>query len=71
MDGIGGTIKNQVFREVKSGRIVVESPHDFSVYANRIVEAIATIYLPNEEVYVEPIDIEEALYIKGTFEVRN
>ena len=66
MDGIGGTIKNQVFREVKSGRIVVESPHDFSVYANRIVEAIAT----NEEVYVWPIDIEEALYIKGTFEVR-
>ena len=46
MDGIGGTIKKQVFHEVKSGRIV-ESPHDFSVYANRIVEAIAIIYLPN------------------------
>lgn len=46
MDGIGGTIKKQVVHEVKSGRIV-ESAHDFSVYAKRIVETIAIIYLPN------------------------
>lgn len=66
MDGIGGSIKNQVFREVKSGRIVVESLHDFSLLAKCIVEETVTIYLPKEEVFVEPTDTEEAPYIKGT-----
>lgn len=30
MDGVGGTIKNCVFREVKSGRLTIESPEEFA-----------------------------------------
>ena len=45
----------------------MESPHDYFVHANGIAEAMN--YLPNEEAYVQPTDIEEALYIKGNLEV--
>ena len=30
VDGVGGTIKNQVFQEVKSGRLTVSTPKEFS-----------------------------------------
>ena len=56
--------KNQDFREVKSGRIrqncCREYPHDFSIHANRIVPSITMLYMPKDEVFVEPTDVEEA-----------
>ena len=30
VDGVGGTIKNQVFQEVKSSRLTVSTPKEFS-----------------------------------------
>ena len=30
VDGVGGTIKKQVFQEVKSGRLTVSTPKEFS-----------------------------------------
>ena len=35
MDGIVGTIKNAVFRQVKSGRVVTNSAEEFSVVTER------------------------------------
>jgi len=69
MDGIGGTIKNKVFKEVKSGRIVVESAEDFSKHANRLCESVTTLYLPKSEVFEEPADLAEAPYVNGTLTV--
>ena len=69
MDGIGGTVKNQVFREAISGRSFVESVHHFSLHAYRIMETFATINLLNEQVHVEPTDTDEPPYIKGTLKV--
>ena len=36
MDGIGGTVKNTVFRKVLSGEVVIGSPEEFAQYANQI-----------------------------------
>ena len=69
MDGIGGTIKNKVFQEVKSGRIVVTSPEDFARHAGKLVKSVTTLYLPSKDIMPEPASIETAPYIKGTLEV--
>ena len=37
MDGVGGTIKNVVFRKVKSGQTVVYTPEDFAKVAGNFV----------------------------------
>ena len=36
MVGIGGTVKNTVFRKVLSGEVVIGSPEGFAQYANQI-----------------------------------
>lgn len=69
MDGIGGTLKNKVFQEVKSGRIVVTTPKDFSIQASKLVESVTTLYLPMKDIMPEPSSVEDAPYIKGTLNV--
>ena len=54
MDGVGGTIKSKVFREVKSGRPTITSPKEFSNAAERLVSKIVSIYLPTNEMIEEP-----------------
>ena len=43
MDGVGGTIKNLVFRAVKSGKVSVRDPEEFVKAANDIVPSIRSI----------------------------
>ena len=43
MDGIGGTIKNVVFRQVKSA-VIINSSEEFSVAANKFEPSIATLF---------------------------
>lgn len=69
MDGIGGTLKNKVFQEVKSGRIVVKNPKDFSLYASRLLESITTMYLAMEDVVEEPAAVKDSPNINGTLKV--
>ena len=58
MDSVEGTIKNQVYKEVKSGRFVMDTPQEFKMAPQRLVPAITTIYLPESEMLQEPIEIE-------------
>ena len=44
MDGIGGTIKNMVFRQVKAGKIIINSAEDFYNAANQFCASIATLF---------------------------
>ena len=69
MDGVGGTIKNVVFRKVKSGQTVVYTPEDFAKVAGNFVPSIATVYLPKEAEIVEPKDMDNAPPIKDTLQV--
>ena len=49
MDGVGGTIKNVIFRKVKSGQIVVHAPKEFSDAAMKFVPSIFKVYLPRSD----------------------
>ena len=35
MDGIGGTLKNSVYRDVMSGKCVLDTPKQFAEYAEK------------------------------------
>ena len=58
MDGIGGTVKNLVFRHVKSGKVVINTPKEFAHYADKVCEGVNPLYLPKEETLYEPSDTE-------------
>ena len=65
MDGIGGTIKNVVFRHVKSERIIVNSAKEFSEAANQFCLSITTLFQRSDVILSEPKDVEEAPIIPG------
>lgn len=67
MDGIGGTIKNQVYQNVKSGKIVIHTPKEFSDAAKSLIPSITTAYLPEDEIPSEPE--RESPPIPGTLQV--
>ena len=69
MDGVGGTLKNKVFRDVKSGKIQITSAESFANYAEATIDGIKSLYLPEDEVFDEPSDNEDAPKIPGTLEV--
>ena len=53
MDGIGGTIKNCVYRDVMSGKCVIDTPKQFAEHAEKVAKGITSLY-----VLVDPDDIE-------------
>ena len=67
MDDVGETIKNVIFRKVKSGQIVVHKPKEFSDAAIKFVSSISTVYLPKSDEIVEPESIHQASSIPKTF----
>ena len=69
MDGVGGTLKNVVFRKVKSGQTVIYNPQDFVEASRQFVPSITTEFLPKEEEIVEPDDIEDAPSIVDTLQI--
>lgn len=46
IDGTGGTIENYVFQEIKSDRLSVRTPKEFSDAAQKLVPYITLVYLP-------------------------
>ena len=70
MDDVGGTIKNVIFRKVKSGQIVVHTPKEFSDAAMRFLPSIITVYVPKSDVIVEPESIHQASSIPETLSIR-
>ena len=69
MDDVGGTIKNVIFRKVKSGQIVVHTPKEFSDAAMRFLPSIITVYVPKSDVTVEPESIHQASSIPETLSI--
>ena len=60
MDAIGGTVKNVIFRKVKSGQLVVCSPLAFSEAVTNFFSSIHFVYLPENKNIIEPEDIIKA-----------
>ena len=69
MDDVGGTIKNVIFRKVKSGQIVVHTPKEFSDAAMKFVSSIITVSLPKSDEIVEPESIHQAQSIPETLSI--
>ena len=70
MDGIGGTVRNAIFRKVNSGQLVVYFPLEFSEAVTKFVPLIPSAYLPENENIVEPEDISNARKINQTLKIR-
>ena len=69
MDYIGGTIKNVIFRKVKSRQIVIHTLKEFSDAAMKFVPSIITVYLPISDEIVEPESINQSLSIPKTLSI--
>ena len=60
MDGIGGCVKNVVYRAVMAGCEVIETPQKFAKCVDRLVKGVHGVYQPIEEMLEEPEYIKEA-----------
>ena len=69
MDGIGGTIKNVVYRQVKSERVTINSASDFFETANRFVPSVTTLFQRKSEIFPESDDIKKAPSIPSTLKI--
>ena len=69
MDGVGGTIKNLVFRAVKSGKVSVRDSEKFVKDANDIVPLMRSIYMPIVDMLEEPLEVTNAPTIPETLQV--
>ena len=69
MDGMGGTIKNVVFCQVKSDQIIINSAKDFCKTVNQFCPSITTLFQKSDVILSEPSDIEEAPIITGTLKI--
>ena len=69
VDGIGGTIKHRVDREVLAKRIVVKDSKDFAEHANRLLDHIEVLFVENVDTAVDTESRENAQYVKGTLKV--
>ena len=68
MDNLGGTIKNVVFRQFKSSKIVINSPIEFCDATNNFVPSIKCLYQPEASLLEESRDTENAPVIPNTLE---
>lgn len=69
MDGVRDTIKNCVFRDVKSGKCLINTPEDFAIYVDQSIKGISILYLPQKEVFKEPEEIVSAPRIPETLQI--
>ena len=56
MDGIGGALTNCIYRDVMSGKYVTDTPQQLADHADKTITGTTSLYLPEEEVLVEPED---------------
>ena len=68
MDDACGTIRNVIFRKVKSGQIVVHTPQ-FPDAAMKLAPSIINAYLPRSDEIVEPGSIHQAPSIPETLSI--
>lgn len=69
MDGIGETVKNVVYRQVKSNWVTINSVNDFFDAANRFVPSITTLLHKDGETMLKPDDINSAPSIPSTLKI--
>ena len=53
MDGIGGTIENQVFWGIKSGKIQITDVKSFGMYYDDMLKNVKSLYLSMNDLLIE------------------
>ena len=69
IDGIGGAIKNKVYRDVMPNKCLIKNAKDFAEYANKTINGITSIYMPINELLMEPENIENTPKILETLSI--
>ena len=69
MDSVSGTLKNMVFRKIKSGQTIVQTREDFTKVEGKFVPSITTEYLPKEAEIVELKDIDNVPLFQDTVQI--
>ena len=54
MDGIGGYVKNMVFRAVLLEKVVTHSREDFARYADSNIKGVSVLFMPTSDITEEP-----------------
>ena len=72
-DGIGGSIKHAVYRNVLSKKVIIENPQQFASYADSILPNIQVMFVGNDELKLDLYDEcrKNAIYVHGTLKVHN
>ena len=60
---------NDIYRKVKSGQVVINSPEEFADAVIKFIPKISTGYLPVDRITKEPEGTAGAPSIKGTLKV--
>ena len=68
-DDVGGSIRNRIYRYAMSYKCVIKSPNEFSNYANKVVNGITSLYLPEDDLLTKVDHIEEVLKIPETLSI--
>ena len=42
MNGIGGTLKNVVYRDVQSGKAIINNSKEFAQYVNKTIKGVSS-----------------------------
>ena len=72
MERVRGTVKNVIFRKVKSGFVTIDSPFEFHQAILKFVPSIKSVYLPDTDVLNEPENIkQESKKIPETLKVHH
>ena len=66
MDGIGGTLKNAVHPDVKSGKAIINDAKEFAEYADKTIKRISSLYMMSDDVIVQQEEIKAAPKIPET-----
>ena len=67
MDEIGGTLKNAVYCDVKSGKAISNDAQEFAEYADKTIIRISCLYMSSDDVIVEQEEIKTAPKISEAF----
>ena len=62
-------MKNLVYLDVLSNKMSIRNAHEVSDYANKVVSGINCIYLPEDQLTIEPADIDAAAKIAETLTI--
>ena len=69
MDGVGGTVKNAIFRKVQSVQLVVYFILEFPEPVTKFIPSIHSVYLPENVNIVEPEYTSKARKINQTLKI--